>query len=96
MSELIQTPSQQEPLVEEGRTAKLTMRTWMSRISAIITGLVGSGASTGRPTSDLWIGRPFFNTTTGQTEWWNGITWVTYTGAGTSTGYPEALGHSAL
>lgn len=96
MSENIIIPTQQEPLVEEERIARVPMRQWMARISTLVTGLVGYGASTGRPTSDLWIGRPYFNTTTGQTEWWNGLTWVTWTGGVGGSGYPEALGYAGL
>lgn len=39
-----------------------------------------SGPTTDRPTSDLWAGRQYFDTTLGQPIWFDGSGWVDATG----------------
>lgn len=42
---------------------------------------IGSGTTSQRPTSGLFIGGYYFDTTLGWPVWWNGTTWVNATGA---------------
>ena len=39
-----------------------------------------SGSTADRPTSDLWVGRQYFDTTLGRPVWWAGAGWVDATG----------------
>ncbi len=40
-----------------------------------------SGVTASRPTEQLVIGQPFFDTTLGLPIWWNGTDWIDATGA---------------
>ena len=35
-----------------------------------------SGATAQRPTTPLWIGRSYFDTTVGTPVWWDGTNWI--------------------
>jgi hypothetical protein len=35
-----------------------------------------SGAVTARPTTGLWVGRPYFDTSLGIPIWWDGADWI--------------------
>lgn len=39
-----------------------------------------AGTTAQRPDSNLWIGRPYFDTTLGYAIWWAGTEWVDATG----------------
>ena len=53
---------------------------WLSKASSIINAMVMSGTTAQRPTSFLWVGRPYFDTTlaagAGRPIWYNGTIWV--------------------
>lgn len=54
---------------------------WFEKLR-IRGGAVGdSGTTANRPTSNLYIGRPYFDTTLGQPIWYDGSGWVDATGA---------------
>ena len=49
---------------------------WMTRAWQILSAAEQSGVTANRPTSYLWIGRPYFDTTLGRPIFWNGTAWI--------------------
>ena len=45
---------------------------WMSQAWAILAAVEQSGVTADRPTTNLWIGRTFFDTTIGLPIWYDG------------------------
>lgn len=57
-----------------------TWRNFFSAVAAVLTGLTQSGATAGRPTAFLWVGRPYFDTDLVIPIWYDGTQWVDATG----------------
>lgn len=59
-------------------TSKVTAvwQQWFDRVQIIINSITGAGATAGRPTKNLSIGQPYFDTTQNTPVWWNGSAWV--------------------
>lgn len=56
-------------------------KAWFGKVR-IRGGAIGhNGTTANRPTSDLYVGRPFFDTTLGKPVWYDGTNWVDATGA---------------
>jgi hypothetical protein len=55
---------------------------FFSNASKLLVALTQSGTTAQRPTSYLWVGRPYFNTDLVMVEFWDGSTWVTPSGGG--------------
>ena len=49
---------------------------FFSNASKLLVALTQSGTTAQRPTSFLWIGRPYFNRTLVMVEFWDGAVWV--------------------
>lgn len=51
---------------------------WFARAWQIIAAAEQSGITAARPVKnyELWIGRPYFDTTIGLPIWWNGSDWI--------------------
>lgn len=64
------------PVVDPDGTSSVPFLQWFSRIHAICAAAISNGTTANRPTKNLWIGRPYFDTTLGLPIWWNGTTWV--------------------
>lgn len=74
-----------DPLTDQRGMAFRTWAQWISRIHAICVSVQQSGPTSDRPTSLLWIGRTYFDTTLGKPIWVKSVrptVWVD--GAGTS------------
>lgn len=54
---------------------------WFTTITSIVAGMTRSGTTADRPTSGLYTGRPYFDTTLGKPIWYEGPDWVDATGA---------------
>ena len=54
---------------------------WLEKIGRYACSVSESGVTANRPTKNLWIGRPFFDTTLGKPVWYDGTNWVDATGA---------------
>ena len=76
-----QVPNNGGMVDKEGSPLPMWYR-FFAGVSRLLTALTGSGTTAKRPTSYLFLGRPYFNTDTGQVEWWDGSAWVTYSGGG--------------
>ena len=64
---------------------KTVWQTWFQLVQRYLNGLTNSGPTDGRPTQDLWVGQPYFDTTLNAQVVWNGSTWVTSSGGGSVT-----------
>ncbi|MFN7611722.1 MAG: hypothetical protein ACK5QX_12440 [bacterium] len=69
------------PLVDQRMTASVPFLQWLSRINTIAQAVISSGTTAQRPTSNLWAGRTYFDTTLGKPIWYKGPGWVDATGA---------------
>ena len=56
------------------------MFVWMAQLTDIVNALVSSGTTADRPTTFLFAGRTYFDTTLGQPIWYDGGGWVDATG----------------
>ena len=54
---------------------------WFSKAYILLLSIEQSGVTGDRPTSDLWVGRQYFDTTLGFPVWYDGTNWVDATGA---------------
>lgn len=71
-------------LVDDNGNAVVTFAVWITRIQAIASSLQQSGTTANRPTSVLWIGRRYFDTTLGIPIWVQSVApvvWCNATGA---------------
>lgn len=82
----INTPPLNNPLPVVGSGAAWTppWRNWFTQVWQVVFAAAQSGTTANRPTSNLWAGRTYFDTTLGQPIWVNaaGTGWVDATGAG--------------
>lgn len=58
---------------------------WLDRVQGILNSVTGSGKTADRPTQDLYVGMPFFDTDLNQPVYWNGSSWTTSGTSGTVT-----------
>ena len=64
---------------------KAVWQSWFQLVQRYLNGLTDSGPTSGRPTQDLWVGQPYFDTTLNAQVVWNGSAWVTNGSGGTVT-----------
>lgn len=55
---------------------------WFTRAWQILSAAEESGTTANRPTTNLWTGRPYFDTTLGIPIWWDGTQWIDAAGTG--------------
>ena len=72
----ISNPPFQAILVDaDGRTQTPWVQ-WFSQLQPLLNSVNSSGPTSARPTSGLYIGYAYFDTTINQMIYWNGATWV--------------------
>jgi len=71
------SPIQTEPTIKGIVTIKAVWQNWLQLVQSFLANLTNSGPTSARPTSDLWVGQPFFDTTLKVPVWWDGSAWVT-------------------
>lgn len=54
---------------------------WFNQVYTVCFALQQSGVTAKRPTTNLWTGRPYFDTTLGKPIWYKTAGWVDATGA---------------
>lgn len=59
----------QPPLFEEGGRFTAAWAGWLSQAQTVIADAANSGPTTTRPTKDMYIGKPYFDTTLGIPIW---------------------------
>lgn len=69
------SPHQRVPIVDP-KTGLVT-REWYLHLQKEVL----SGTTTGRPTAELYVGLPYFDTTLGIPIWYDGTNWIDATGA---------------
>jgi len=79
------SPIQTEPTIKGAVTIKPVWQNWLQLAQIYLANLTGSGPTSARPTSNLWVGQPFFDTTLVKQVVWNGSAWVTNGNDGTVT-----------
>lgn len=55
---------------------------WFALVGNVLVAMTSSGTTAQRPTKFLWVGRNYWNTTLAQMEWYDGASWVTWSGGG--------------
>jgi hypothetical protein len=90
----ISQPPFQSTLVDANDRVQPPWAQWFSQLQPILQSVVVSGPTSGRPTQNLYIGYPYFDTTIDQMVYWNGVIWVTYAPSttGTSILYGNGVG----
>ena len=68
------------PLPEPGDLS-LPWYGWLTQAYRILFAAQQSGTTANRPTTQLWTGRPYFDTTLTKPIWYDGSGWVDATGA---------------
>jgi hypothetical protein len=81
----ISQPPFQSTLVDANDRVQTPWAQWFSQLQPILQSIVASGPTSGRPTQNLYIGYPYFDTTIDQMVYWNGVIWVTYAPSTTGT-----------
>jgi hypothetical protein len=81
----ISQPPFQSTLVDADDRVQTPWAQWFSQLQPILQSVVASGPTSGRPTQNLYIGYPYFDTTIDQMVYWNGVIWVTYAPSTTGT-----------
>ena len=66
----------QSSIWDIGSKVTTVWQQWFDRVQIIINSITGFGATTGRPTNNLSVGQPYFDTTQNTPVWWNGSAWV--------------------
>lgn len=66
--------------VNDHYTLEAPWAPWFSTAQGILQDVSRSGAMADRPTTSMYTGKRFFDTTLGKPIWWNGAKWVDATG----------------
>ena len=81
----ISQPPFQSTLVDADDRVQTPWAQWFSQLQPLLQAVVASGPTSSRPTQNLFIGYPYFDTTIAQMVYWNGVIWVTYAPSTTGT-----------
>lgn len=80
------------PIQDTGGQPTRPWRQWIGQVANVADAVQQSGTTADRPTSNLWIGRPYFDTTLGYEVFYDGATWVGGSGGGGGTGTVTSVG----
>lgn len=72
----ISNPPFQSILVDADGRTQIPWVQWFSQLQPLLNSVNSSGPTSARPTSGLYIGYAYFDTTIDQMIYWNGATWV--------------------
>lgn len=64
MSSLLSPVPLQIPVDSNGKSINVPWLNWFQLLQNIVSALTTSGATSNRPTSNLWIGRTYYNSQT--------------------------------
>ena len=67
--------------IVNGNVATQAFMSWLNSASLILVAAVNSGSTAARPTSNLWVGQPYFDVSLGIPIWYSGSHWVNSSGA---------------
>lgn len=69
------------PLRQDINSPRSKWPEWFTQVYTICFSVQHNGTTAQRPTTGLWIGRPYFDTTLGYKIWYDGTNWVDATGS---------------
>lgn len=75
MTSLITQPPNQSGFEASGKPSP-AWASFFNSIFVILSALTQSGTTAQRPTTFLWVGRTYFDTTLGLPIWYSGPSWV--------------------
>lgn len=78
---LNQVPS--DPIIENNKASQ-SFRIFLSKLFTVVSSIEGSGTTANRPTTHLWVGRFYFDSTLNKPIWvktTSPVVWVDATGA---------------
>lgn len=64
------------PVEEDSSSWPSPWRNWLTQAWQILVAVSQSGTTANRPTSLLWTGRTYFDTTLNRPIWWTGTQWI--------------------
>jgi hypothetical protein len=67
---------------------------WIDRVQTILAAITGNGTTANRPSTYAFTGQPYFDTDVGQPVFWNGTTWVTWSGPAAQKAYGQFYDNS--
>jgi hypothetical protein len=67
---------------------------WIDRVQTILAAITGNGTTANRPNTYAFTGQPYFDTDVGQPVFWNGTTWVTWSGPAAQKAYGQFYDNS--
>ena len=73
---MINTPPISGPFVNVDGRVTLPVATWLNVLWLVANSVSESGTTSQRPTKNLWVGRPFFDTTLVKPVFWDGSSWA--------------------
>jgi hypothetical protein len=79
------SPIQTQPTIKGVVSIVNVWQNWLQLAQIYLANLTGSGPTSARPTNNLWVGQPFFDTTLVKQVIWNGSAWIDNGGSGTVT-----------
>jgi Pectate lyase superfamily protein len=79
------SPIQTQPTIKGVVSIVNVWQNWLQLAQIYLANLTGSGPTEGRPTNNLWVGQPYFDTTLVKQVIWDGSAWVSNGGGGTVT-----------
>lgn len=59
---LINQPPQRSPVTNKSGTTPIDWISWFQQVFNLLSGMSLAGTTAQRPTTNLWIGQPYFNT----------------------------------
>lgn len=66
----------QSPIQSNQTNIMTVWQVWLDRVQSVLNAITSSGATAGRPTTDLYTGQPYFDTEENQLYVWNGTVWM--------------------
>ena len=68
----------------EGKVARWRVPSleWFRKVYIVVNDMQNSGTTAQRPASDMYVGKPYFDSTLGLPIWWNGSAWIDAAGGG--------------
>lgn len=69
-----------EPVADASRRFSRAWIQWIDIVDRAVGSVREAGPTANRPTSRLWIGRQYFDTTLGYPVWYDGTQWVDASG----------------
>lgn len=78
---VINTPELKAPLTEKTGVAGRGFSAWLMQVFRICFDVQNSGTTADRPSTNLYTGKPYFDTTLGIPIWFKTAGWVNSAGA---------------